>query len=258
MKTDSCSVSINVNTAQCKACWECMTECKSGVFSRINLPWHKHIIVSNPDKCKGCSRCIDVCQYNALTFRQKKNKEASIQKHTISFIINNLLLFSSIVMIISGLLLQFGFHIGRNNIHGHMNVTSISDSLPVLVWGLTKSSWALIHKISAVIFTLFALYHIYKHSAYYKTIIKKMLIKQNKLIVGLSLLFIAAGVTGFIPWGIDIFSGSEFSRFAFVEVHDKLGLILVIYTVIHILRRRGWFSKTSHLIKTGSNKNNQE
>ncbi|MBN2403041.1 MAG: ferredoxin family protein [Spirochaetes bacterium] len=52
---------IKINTHKCKACWDCIEECKKGVLGKINLWFHKHIVIKNADECCGCQKCIAVC-----------------------------------------------------------------------------------------------------------------------------------------------------------------------------------------------------
>ncbi len=52
---------IRVDTSKCKACWECIGECKYGSLGCLNLWFHKHVVISDPEKCRGCKRCIAVC-----------------------------------------------------------------------------------------------------------------------------------------------------------------------------------------------------
>jgi 2-oxoglutarate ferredoxin oxidoreductase subunit delta len=57
---------IQLNTRKCKACWKCIEDCPKQVISKIDLPWHKHVVIAEPVKCSGCLNCINVCQYGAF------------------------------------------------------------------------------------------------------------------------------------------------------------------------------------------------
>ncbi len=57
---------VQLDTRKCKACWKCQEKCSNNVFGKINLPWHKHAIIDNGDKCTGCLKCVKVCDYEAL------------------------------------------------------------------------------------------------------------------------------------------------------------------------------------------------
>jgi uncharacterized Fe-S center protein len=52
---------ICADIGKCKACWECIDECKHGVLGKVDLWFHRHVIIRNAEKCHGCKRCIAVC-----------------------------------------------------------------------------------------------------------------------------------------------------------------------------------------------------
>lgn len=52
---------IIADTKKCKACWDCIDECEYGTLGKVNLWFHKHVVIKNADKCHGCKRCIAVC-----------------------------------------------------------------------------------------------------------------------------------------------------------------------------------------------------
>ena len=52
---------ICADTSKCKACWDCIDECKYGVLGKVNVWFHKHVVIINAEKCRGCKSCIDVC-----------------------------------------------------------------------------------------------------------------------------------------------------------------------------------------------------
>ena len=58
---------INVNTANCKACWKCLENCPNNVFDKIDFLGHRHIKVTHPENCTGCLKCVKVCTYCAIT-----------------------------------------------------------------------------------------------------------------------------------------------------------------------------------------------
>ena len=61
---------VTLDTGKCKACWLCMDACSRGVIGRVNLPWHKHALLTAGGKCTGCRKCVAVCKYGALTLKQ--------------------------------------------------------------------------------------------------------------------------------------------------------------------------------------------
>ena len=58
---------IDVNTHNCKACWECKENCPNQVFGKIDFLGHRHIKVSHPENCTGCLKCVKVCEQGAIT-----------------------------------------------------------------------------------------------------------------------------------------------------------------------------------------------
>jgi ferredoxin len=58
---------IIVDIKKCKGCWNCLKICKNNVIGRINLTWHKHIILANVNLCVGCLKCVKVCKTGAIT-----------------------------------------------------------------------------------------------------------------------------------------------------------------------------------------------
>jgi 2-oxoglutarate ferredoxin oxidoreductase subunit delta len=52
---------IRVDSRKCKACWECIDECKYDTLGKVDLWFHKHVVIKNAEKCSGCKLCIAVC-----------------------------------------------------------------------------------------------------------------------------------------------------------------------------------------------------
>jgi hypothetical protein len=147
------------------------------------------------------------------------------------FIVNVASLISGLLASVSGLVILINYHMG------HEGVIISTD----MFWRLDYFDWALLHKISVVVFTLFIMYHVVLHWKWYKTIIRKKLVRKNLQVVILSILFLLAAITGFIPWFIQMAEGGEHLRKVFMEIHDKLGLILFIYLILHLIKRAKWF-----------------
>lgn len=157
-----------------------------------------------------------------------------MRSSSLGFKINIVLLFSGLFAIISGLLLQVEYHFGN-----HFSIPANK-----IVFGVSYFGWSTIHKISIVALSLLVIYHIYQHWKWYKVVIKKRLFVKNQQVLIYSFLFVLAAITGLTPWFIHIFNGNEFLRKAFVEIHDKLAIILSIYLVLHIIKRLKWFYTT--------------
>ncbi len=154
------------------------------------------------------------------------------KKNLIVTLATNLgLLLAGFAMTFSGFAIQFSYHMGH---HGSIDKSH-------LALGISYAGWSVIHKTSIVIVSFLAIAHIMPHLKWYKTIIRKMLFRQNRLVIALTILFVIVAVTGYIPWCIDLAGGRYDARRGFIEVHDKLAFILIVYLSIHVVRRMRWF-----------------
>lgn len=159
----------------------------------------------------------------------------------INRLISNLgLIIFGIATVSSGMLIQIEYHMGnRGNI-------AIND----FVFGIDYQSWSAIHKVSITLFTLLMVYHVYSHWKWYKGVISKKRISKNQQVLILSLLFVLVAITGLTPWFISLLRGDEMLRKVFIEVHDKLAIILSVYLILHIIRRLKWFFTTFDKIRS--------
>lgn len=227
---------ILLDTKKCEACWKCMEACPDNVIGRVNLPWHKHALIIKRDKCTGCSKCIKACESNAITKVSTNNdKEKTVKKNPNKrLIINAGAFLTGFLAVFSGSLLQFSYHMGH---HGEIDFNK-------MVLDVNYSGWTAIHKISILLLSVFMIFHIAQHWTWYKTIIKKRLITKNKQVFILTTVFILVAITGYIPWIIDLTVNDEMSRKIFIEIHDKLTIILSIFLTLHIAKRLKWFMTT--------------
>jgi hypothetical protein len=151
-----------------------------------------------------------------------------------SFIINIGLLISGLFTVFSGLLIQLKYHIGN---HGNISVNDY-------VFGISYKSWSGFHKISIVILSVLMIFHIYLHWKWFKAVIKKRIVTNNKQVLTLLALFVLVAITGFIPWFLGLLKDNEIPRKTFIEIHDKLAIILSAYLILHIIKRLKWFFTT--------------
>ncbi|MEJ5245100.1 MAG: DUF4405 domain-containing protein [Bacteroidota bacterium] len=155
------------------------------------------------------------------------------------FIVNLGLLIFGIITVFSGMLIQIKYHMGN---HGNIAINDF-------VLGLNYHDWCVVHKISIVALSLFAIYHIYQHWKWYKVVVSKRLFAKNQQVLIFSLLFVLVAITGLTPWFIDLLKGDEMQRKVFIEIHDKLAIILAVYLILHVIRRMKWFFTTFDTIK---------
>jgi hypothetical protein len=169
--------------------------------------------------------------------------------HISSFMVNNLLLLSGSLMIVSGFVLQLGFHIGNQSrvrermTHSHnTNFEQVGTIDPTdAVWNIDYSTWSILHKIAIVFFTVSMIYHLIIHWKWYKSVFGKQLVSKNRQSIILSFLFLSVALTGLIPWFIDLSGNKSFLRLFLIEIHDKLAILFVIYLLLHVVKRIKWF-----------------
>lgn len=153
------------------------------------------------------------------------------QKNTLALLVNTILLLSGIAMAFSGLLIQFNYHMGH---HGNIHFTD-------LVMGLDYFQWSLVHKVSILIVTALVIYHITTHWRWYMGVLKKRLFSKHQQVLVFSILFIITAITGIVPWIVDETGGSFMLRKGFIEIHDKIALLLAIYLTLHLVKRFKWY-----------------
>ena len=105
------------------------------------------------------------------------------------------------------------------------------------VFGINYYGWSDIHKICIVILSFLMIFHIFLHWKWYNVVIKKKLIAKNIQVLTLSVIFILVAITGLIPWIIDLMIGDSMLRKTFIEIHDKLAIILSVYLILHVIKR---------------------
>ena len=246
---------IQLDTRKCKACWKCLGECPNRVISKVDLPWHKHALIFEPDRCMGCLKCINVCEYDVYSEIDKENKRSvKKKKRTLNkFLTNNLLLIFGLVTILSGLVLQMGFHFGGPDVHQVGVHEAQAQSMQYeqlrkidtnkIVCGFNYPDWSAIHKFAIVCLSLLMMYHLYAHWKWYKGVITKRLIHKNTQVIILSVLFLLVAITGYIPWFVDLSGSTSILRMLFIEIHDKIALVLIIFLFVHIIQRLKWMVK---------------
>jgi 2-oxoglutarate ferredoxin oxidoreductase subunit delta len=58
---------IQLYRKNCKACWKCVENCPQKVFGKINIIFHKHSRINNPEECNGCLKCLKFCEHDAIS-----------------------------------------------------------------------------------------------------------------------------------------------------------------------------------------------
>lgn len=164
------------------------------------------------------------------------NRAARFKKSTALIYVNAIIFFPFLILAFSGLLLQHNYHLE------HM-----ADTVSVL--GLNRSGWLLLHKITAVLSAAGVSLHVSLHINWLKAVfLKKLYKKPNRNIqITLWLLILAAAtiLTGIYPW---LFAPTAQIRHNFIEIHDKIGILLAILFILHKINHWRWFTHTfSHI-----------
>lgn len=68
---------IKLNNSLCKACWKCVDSCHGNVIGKVDLLFHKHAHIDDPENCKGCLQCVKACPQHAITEYRITNKKLS-------------------------------------------------------------------------------------------------------------------------------------------------------------------------------------
>lgn len=161
---------------------------------------------------------------------QKRNK--------INFTIDMLSIIPFFGMIFSGLLLQFVYHMRRN------------DPFEAVL-GFDRFGWLDIHKIFVLIILPLTVTHMIIHYKwFYGVIRKKLFIKGNKQVkrtFWLLIVFLITAATGLIPWA---FGYDVEARHHMLEIHDKIALFLAVLFIYHFAVRHNWLAEYIHKRKT--------
>lgn len=219
---------IQLDTTVCMACWKCMETCRNNVIGRINLPWHKHALIVRRESCTGCLKCVNACSYNAICKTGDTGQKGPAVKSSTSRLIINLgMLISGFASVYSGFLIQFNYHVGH---HGSIDMEKA-------VYSMNYTGWTVFHKVAIVSMSVVAAGHIIQHRRWYKTVIAKSLMRGNRQTLFLSVTFILVALTGYVSWFIDMTGNDPAARKTFMEIHDKLTLVLSVLLLLHLTKR---------------------
>ncbi len=151
----------------------------------------------------------------------------------LNFYVNAINLIPFLIVIITGLVLQIRYHMHR-----------LPDAY--VVSGLNRSGWLLLHRISAVIVLALIVIHCILHrkaiAAARRRIFGKASGSSIKSSYYLFLLFVLTSLTAMISW--IFWDHGEVMRHTLVEIHDKLSLLLILFSAVHIVPRLDWMVKT--------------
>ena len=161
-------------------------------------------------------------------------------KPFILFSINCMLFLCGIATAYSGLTIMLHYHMG------HPGAITSTETY----WGFYYSGWSWIHKASALAVTLLMTYHVLLHLKWYKNVLLKKLPPKNRQVIMLSVIFTIALLTGFIPWILKLNNTPEISHRFLLEIHDKTGIVLIAFLVLHVSKRLRWFKTNFAKLKS--------
>lgn len=181
---------------------------------------------------------------------QLSNKQR--QNDSVRFMFNNLSFVVGLIMIVSGLTLQVGFHLDKPRdrhfigqaIHSQLETRDELNDTSTKIWGFSYSSWSTIHKTAIAIFSILMVYHFISHYKWYKTVLTRKLVGKNIQVITLSAVFLLVAITGLIPWLLHLTGSTSIFRFVLIEIHDKVALILVVFIILHLIKKNKWFKST--------------
>ncbi len=153
----------------------------------------------------------------------------------------------AIFMILSGLIMQFHYHLHN-----------LPDEASAL--GLDRQDWRVLHIASAIVAAAGCIVHISQHKKHIGR-----LVKSRAMSGWLFIVFILSAGTGLISWlrlsSADsvINNASDHARFMWIEMHDKFGIALAVLVIMHMVRHRQTIISAIMriLIKTPRKQNNR-
>jgi hypothetical protein len=157
------------------------------------------------------------------------NMKRNISKRSLNFRINLISFFPVLVLALSGLIIQFHYHMKGYPDHYE-------------VWGFDRTHWLLLHKVCAVTCVLLILLHLYLHWNWLKMALTKRRLTSGKRIkknsLWLSIVFMLATLTSVLSW---LIIDDPLPAKHIIEIHDKLGIVLTILLINHIIQHFNWF-----------------
>lgn len=114
------------------------------------------------------------------------------------------------------------------------------------ILGLSGTFWFLFHKVFAVIVVPMVTLHIWWHFYWVKSLSKKKKKgKNNDMNVSLLVLFILCVLTAFLSW---LVLADKPAADLLREIHNKLGLALLLFFIIHLKNYLSWLINMSKKI----------
>lgn len=98
-------------------------------------------------------------------------------------------------------------------------------------------NWAVAHVIMSLLFMVACVYHIKTHAKWYHSLLKNGPRRKSKITLAISIVFAATVITGIALLGV------EGANSGIGLWHYKIGLLMGLLAVIHIVKRKTAFLK---------------
>ncbi len=135
-----------------------------------------------------------------------------------------------LMMLATGVLIQAAYHFGHH-------------PAEYQVMGIARSGWVNVHRLSSVAAIACVAFHLYLHREYIGNVLLKKLLKRGAGRIRenfwLLVIFMVTSLTGVVSW---LLLPAQANRIL-VEIHDKLGLVLIVLSLHHVAHRWGWLKK---------------
>ena len=135
-------------------------------------------------------------------------------------------LLSFIIVSVTGMLIQVVYH-----------MKGFPDEFVYI--GLNKQKWLLLHKYTSFIVTILLLVHIARYHMWFVNMIKrKVLSNKNyyiKIMITLLTISFITIITGVFSL---LFKPSGDIHNLVIEIHDKFGVVFVIFIIYHVIYRK--------------------
>jgi len=108
----------------------------------------------------------------------------------------------------------------------------------VVTMGIDGNAWVKIHQIIALIVIPLIFIHLLMHTHWLKQLLTfKMTGKNSGMTLTLFIVFLLCAITALLAWFV--FDGTKMAE-ALREVHNKLGLLLIVFFAIHLYNYFRW------------------
>lgn len=98
--------------------------------------------------------------------------------------------------------------------------------------------WTMVHIVVSLLFVALVCIHVRNHWGWFKRVKKEGVRGKKKMVMLLTLAFLSVAISGIIL----IFIGKDFPSFGML--HYKIGIVTVVLSIQHILKRRTFLLKS--------------